>query len=146
MRRWTVLSGVARNCLLCRGPSASAATPRAGVGAAVELAAALLPDVAVFDVRMSASGIVAVARVHDVAPGTNFVVLTGEADALSESDCVRLGPSAYLVNGVSNTTITTAIRRAVGSRRGRGRLTRFLGDAVGGADGFGLHRQQLHHT
>lgn len=83
---------------------------------AVELAVTCLPDVVVLDVHMPGSGVVAAERFRDVVPRTNLVVLTGDPAALSESDCVRLGLSAYLVKGVPNATIVAAIRRAAGAR------------------------------
>lgn len=83
---------------------------------AVELAAESLPDVAVLDIHMPGNGAIAADRIHRVAPDTSLVVLTGDADALSEPDCIRLGLCDYLVKGVSNATIVAAIRNAGGAR------------------------------
>ena len=82
---------------------------------AVEIAAAQRPAVAILDMHMPGNGAAAADRIPRVAPDTKLIVLTGDADALSERDRDRLRLSDYLIKGVANATIIAAIRRAAGS-------------------------------
>ena len=101
-----------------------------GVGdahAAIELAAAQSPDVALVDVRMPGGGREAIRGIHEVSPGTRVVALSAYDDKATVFEMLRLGAVGYLVKGTSPGEIVEAIRRAA---RGQSSLSASLMSSV----------------
>ncbi|MDH3294781.1 MAG: response regulator transcription factor [Acidimicrobiia bacterium] len=81
---------------------------------AVDLAAALRPDVVLMDVAMpELGGIEATAQIKARLPGTYVVILTMHADQDVLSDAIRAGANGYLVKDCSTDEIASAIDAVV---------------------------------
>ena len=79
---------------------------------AIELAAALKPDVAIVDVRMPGGGPRAAAGMRDRSPATRVVALSAYDDRATVHEMIRCGAVGYLVKGISPVDILEAIQRA----------------------------------
>ena len=79
---------------------------------AIELAAALEPDVAILDVRMPGGGPGAVCGIRDRSPATHVVALSAYDDRTTILEMIRCGAVGYLVKGISPDELLEAIRRA----------------------------------
>ena len=90
----------------------------AGDGAeAVDLAAALLPDIVLMDVRMPRrSGIEACTAIKDVVPSAKIVMLTISDDEADLYDAIKAGASGYLLKEISIDEVATAIRSVAGGQ------------------------------
>jgi DNA-binding NarL/FixJ family response regulator len=89
-------------------------------GAAIELAAAELPDVVLVDVRMPAGGGLAATRgILEVSARSSVIAFTGHDDGAVATELFEAGVSGYLVKGSSIEEIVSAIRAAAA-----GQLTR----------------------
>ena len=85
----------------------------AGDGAeAVELAAALLPDVVLMDVTMPVlDGIEATRRIRERVPDVRVVMLTMHADDATMAQAIRVGADGYLVKDCSTDEIADTLRQ-----------------------------------
>jgi two-component system NarL family response regulator len=90
----------------------------AGDGAeAVELAAQLLPDIVLMDVRMPRrSGIEACTAIKDVVPSAKIVMLTISDDEADLYDAIKAGASGYLLKEISIDEVAAAIRSVAGGQ------------------------------
>jgi DNA-binding NarL/FixJ family response regulator len=90
----------------------------AGDGAeAVELAAQLLPDIVLMDVRMPRrSGIEACTAIKDVVPSAKIVMLTISDDEADLYDAIKAGASGYLLKEISIDEVAAAIRSVSGGQ------------------------------
>jgi PAS domain S-box-containing protein len=79
---------------------------------AIELAAALKPDVAIVDVRMPGGGASAACGIHDRSPATSVVALSAYDDHATVLEMLRCGAAGYLVKGIPPEELLEAIRRA----------------------------------
>jgi PAS domain S-box-containing protein len=79
---------------------------------AIELAAALEPDVAIVDVRMPGGGPGAACGIRNRSPATRVVALSAYDDRATILEMVRCGAVGYLVKGISPEELVEAIRRA----------------------------------
>jgi DNA-binding NarL/FixJ family response regulator len=93
---------------------------------AIELAAALKPDVAIVDVRMPGGGGRAVEGIRTCSPATRVLALSAYEDRTTVLEMLRCGVVGYLVKGISPEELLEAIRRAT---RGQ---TSFSIDAIEG--------------
>lgn len=85
--------------------------------AAVELARAKHPDVALLDVNMpEGGGPVAAAGMRKHCPETKLIALTAHDDRSTVMEMLRSGVSGYLVKGCSTEEIVEAIRRVADGR------------------------------
>ena len=84
----------------------------AGAGTeAVELAAALRPDVVLMDLQMpGGSGIDATRAIAGAQPGVAILVLTMTADAEAVFGAIRAGARGYLLKGADRAELLRAIR------------------------------------
>ena len=81
---------------------------------AVDLAAAIRPDVVLMDVAMpELGGIEATAQIKARLPGTYIVVLTMHADQDVLTEAIRAGANGYLVKDCSTDEIASAIDAVV---------------------------------
>jgi len=81
---------------------------------AVALAADLLPDVVLMDLRMPrCDGVEATRLLHDRVPGTTVVVLTTYADDRSVIDALRAGARGYLTKDAGGADIRHALRQVL---------------------------------
>lgn len=113
---------------------------------AVDLVAAVAPDVVLMDLRMPRlDGVAATRRIRAEHPGTHVVVLTTYADDESVFSALRAGARGYLTKDADPETIATAIstvmdgqaqfdpsvqRRLAESVSGAGRSSRSLPDGL----------------
>jgi DNA-binding NarL/FixJ family response regulator len=91
--------------------------------AAIALAGAELPDVAIVDVRMPGGGARATREIRRVSPDTNVVAFSGTNDPATVDEMLAAGATAYVVKGSSTEIVIAAIEQACGSNptnRGRG--------------------------
>ena len=79
---------------------------------AIELAAALEPDVAIVDVRMPGGGTRAACGIRERSPATRVVALSAYDDRPTILEMIRCGAVGYLVKGISPEELLEAIRRA----------------------------------
>ena len=79
---------------------------------AIELAAALEPDVAIVDVRMPGGGSGAACGIRDRSPATRVVALSAYDDRATVVEMIRCGAVGYLVKGIAPDEVIEAIRRA----------------------------------
>jgi PAS domain S-box-containing protein len=79
---------------------------------AIELAAALEPDVAIVDVRMPGGGPRAACGIRERSPATSVVALSAYNDQATVLEMLRCGAVGYLVKGISPEELLEAIRRA----------------------------------
>ena len=84
--------------------------------AAVALAAALRPDVAILDVNMPGGGSAAALGIRKRSPGTKLIALTAHEDKETVLEMLRSGVSGYLVKGSAPDEIIEAVRRVAGGR------------------------------
>jgi DNA-binding NarL/FixJ family response regulator len=85
-------------------------------GEAVAMAAALLPDVVLMDLRMPrCDGTLATRLLRERAPETKIVVLTTYADDRSVIDALRAGARGYLTKDASGAEIRRALEEVVGN-------------------------------
>jgi two-component system NarL family response regulator len=78
---------------------------------ALEVCAALAPDVVLMDVRMpGASGIEAARRIREARPETRVVMLTVSDDEEDLFEAVRAGANGYLLKEVSIDEVADAVR------------------------------------
>ncbi|WP_027764965.1 response regulator [Streptomyces hazeniae] len=84
----------------------------AGDGAeAVEVAADLLPDIVLMDVRMpKRSGIEACTALKEVAPSAKIIMLTISDEEADLYDAIKAGATGYLLKEISTDEVSTAIR------------------------------------
>ena len=81
---------------------------------AVALAADLLPDIVLMDLRMPrCDGIEATRQLRDRVPETTVVVLTTYADDRSVIDALRAGARGYLTKDTGGADIRHALRRVL---------------------------------
>lgn len=80
---------------------------------AVELTRALIPDVAVLDVRMPAGGGAGAARrIREASRSTRIVALSAYEDRATVLEMLRAGAVGYVVKGTSPRDIVESIRRS----------------------------------
>jgi DNA-binding NarL/FixJ family response regulator len=78
---------------------------------ALEICAALAPDVVLMDVRMpGASGIEAARKIREARPETRVVMLTVSDDEEDLFEAVRAGANGYLLKEVSIDEVADAVR------------------------------------
>ncbi len=84
----------------------------AGDGAeAVEVAADLLPDIVLMDVRMPRrGGIEACTTLKEVAPSAKIIMLTISDEEADLYDAIKAGATGYLLKEISTDEVSTAIR------------------------------------
>jgi DNA-binding NarL/FixJ family response regulator len=81
---------------------------------AVALAAGLLPDIVLMDLRMPrCDGIEATRRLRERVPGARVVVLTTYADDRSVLDALRAGARGYLTKDAGGAEIRRAFRQVL---------------------------------
>jgi DNA-binding NarL/FixJ family response regulator len=81
---------------------------------AVALAADLLPDIVLMDLRMPrCDGVEATRQLRDRVPRTTVVVLTTYADDRSVIDALRAGARGYLTKDASGADIRRALRQVL---------------------------------
>jgi DNA-binding NarL/FixJ family response regulator len=81
---------------------------------AVALAADLLPDIVLMDLRMPrCDGVEATRQLRDRVPQTTVVVLTTYADDRSVLDALRAGARGYLTKDASGADIRRALRQVL---------------------------------
>ena len=84
---------------------------------AVALAADLLPDIVLMDLRMPrCDGVEATRLLRDRVPQTTVVVLTTYTDDRSVLDALRAGARGYLTKDVGGTDIRHALRQVLDNR------------------------------
>ena len=84
---------------------------------AVALAADLLPDIVLMDLRMPrCDGVEATRLLRDRVPQTTVVVLTTYADDRSVLDALRAGARGYLTKDAGGTDIRHALRQVLDNR------------------------------
>jgi DNA-binding NarL/FixJ family response regulator len=84
---------------------------------AVAMAAALLPEVVLMDLRMPrCDGVEAIRILRERVPGTKVVVLTTYADDRSVIDALRAGARGYLTKDASGAEIRQAIEQVIGNQ------------------------------
>ena len=117
----------------------------AGTGdEAVALAASLLPDVAIVDVRMPGGGPGAARGIREQSPRTSVLGFSAYEDHATVLEMLRAGASGYLVEGVAADEIVEAIRRTT---RGQASLStdvfsNLTAGLAGGPDGESLRRSE----
>lgn len=84
----------------------------ADADAAIALAGAERPDVAIVDVRMPGGGAWATREIRRVSPDTSVIAFSGTNDPLIVNEMLAAGASAYVVKGSSTETIVTSIEQA----------------------------------
>jgi DNA-binding NarL/FixJ family response regulator len=78
---------------------------------ASELAASLVPDVVLLDVRMpKRSGIEACAAIKEVAPSANIIMLTVSDEEADLYEAIKSGASGYLLKDASIDQVAQAVR------------------------------------
>lgn len=80
---------------------------------AVQLAAHLLPDVALLDLRMPGGGLDAARLIGSVSPDTRIVVFTADADSPEILPLLRAGIDGFVVKGAPPDRLADAIRSAM---------------------------------
>src|SRR5580704_1798570 len=81
---------------------------------AVALAAELLPDIVLMDLRMPrCDGIEATRRLRERVPDTRIVILTTYADDRSVVDALRAGARGYLTKDAGGEEIRRALRQVL---------------------------------
>ncbi len=90
----------------------------AGDGAqAVELAAELMPDLVLMDVRMPRrGGIDACTAIRDVVPSAEIIMLTISDEEADLYEAIKAGAKGYLLKDVSIEEVATAIRAVHGGQ------------------------------
>ena len=79
--------------------------------AAVERAAALLPDVVLLDVRMpKGSGIEACVEIKEVAPSARIIMLTISDEEGDLYEAIKAGATGYLLKEISIDEVASAVR------------------------------------
>jgi DNA-binding NarL/FixJ family response regulator len=79
--------------------------------AAVERAAALLPDVVLLDVRMpKGSGIEACVEIKEVAPSARIIMLTISDEEADLYEAIKAGATGYLLKEISIDEVASAVR------------------------------------
>ena len=79
--------------------------------AAVERAAALLPDVVLLDVRMpKGSGIEACVEIKEVAPSARIIMLTISDEEADLYEAIKAGATGYLLKEISIDEVSSAVR------------------------------------
>lgn len=85
---------------------------------AVDLAAALRPDVVIMDVAMPLlNGLEATRQILDAAPGTKILILSAHSDAEYVDRALALGVAGYVLKQSSLEELATAIRAARAGER-----------------------------
>jgi DNA-binding NarL/FixJ family response regulator len=92
----------------------------ADADAAVAVAGAELPDVAIVDVRMPGGGARATREIRRVSPHTSVIGFSGCSDPATVKEMLDAGAVAYVVKGSSPETIIASIERASGQGDGSG--------------------------
>jgi len=78
---------------------------------ATELAAAMVPDVVLMDVRMpKRGGIEACTSIKEVAPSAKIIMLTISDEEADLYDAIKAGATGYLLKEISTDEVATAIR------------------------------------
>jgi DNA-binding NarL/FixJ family response regulator len=103
--------------------SATAGSARA----AIELAEAMHPDIALLDMNMPGGGARAATGIHSVWPRTRMLALTVRRDERSVIGMLQAGVSGYLLKGTRPQKILTGIERVL---KGRAVLSPELGRHV----------------
>ncbi|HEX9094896.1 MAG TPA: response regulator transcription factor, partial [Candidatus Dormibacteraeota bacterium] len=103
--------------------SATAGSARA----AIELAEAMHPDIALLDMNMPGGGARAATGIHSVWPRTRMLALTVRGDERSVIGMLQAGVSGYLLKGTRPQKILTGIERVL---KGRAVLSPELGRHV----------------
>lgn len=79
---------------------------------AIEQHARLKPDVTLMDLRLPGiSGVETIRRIHAVAPRARFIVLTTYEGDEDIHQAMEVGASGYLVKGLPQEMLVTAVRR-----------------------------------
>jgi PAS domain S-box-containing protein len=116
--------------LIGRQPGIEIVGTAAHADAAIELARALKPDVALLDMRMpGGGGSRAAMEICAVSPETRSIALSAYEERSSVFEVLRAGAVSYIVKGAAPTEIIDAIRRAV--RNQSSLSTRLVADLVG---------------
>lgn len=90
----------------------------ADAGAAVDVVAALEPDVLLLDLRMPGGGGVGAAQlVGSMSPGTRVLVFTAEDDAAELLPLLRSGIAGYLTKSATSEEVVAAVRSVAEGRR-----------------------------
>lgn len=85
---------------------------------AIDIARAVLPRVAVLDVRMPRGGGIRAAReIRVVSPGTIIIALTAYDDRATVREMFAAGADGYLVKGTSPKVLLSAVHRAAAGGR-----------------------------
>jgi EAL domain-containing protein (putative c-di-GMP-specific phosphodiesterase class I)/DNA-binding NarL/FixJ family response regulator len=93
-------------------PSCVVVGTAADADEAIDLAASLLPDVAILDVRMPGGGGPRAARViRALSRRTRILAFSASGDRTSVLDMLRAGATGYIVKGASAEELLDAIRR-----------------------------------
>jgi DNA-binding NarL/FixJ family response regulator len=84
---------------------------------AIEAVAALEPEVVLMDVRLPGiDGVSTVKRIHQVAPGVQFVMFTAYGDKRLLSDAIAAGARGYVMKGSPPDDLLRAIRTVAGGK------------------------------
>lgn len=104
--------------LLEEEPGIAVVAEAADVAAAVERAVATRPDVALVDILMpDGSGLEALRRIRERAPGVRVVLLTSVGEPAAVREAMAAGAAGYLLKDLSRAELVAAVRAAAAGRR-----------------------------
>lgn len=108
-------------------PGMTVSAMAANARAAIELADAVHPDVALLDMNMPGGGARAARGIHSICPRTRMLALSVRRDEESVIGMLRAGASGYLLKGVRPQKIMSGIEHVL---KGRAALSPELGRHV----------------